>query len=310
MKMPPLSGMIAATLAACALAGPPRPDLGNHGSLHGRIPFPANNPWNQSIDHEPVDPHSAALIASVGADRPLHADFGSYWEGKPLGIPYVVVDAKTPRVPITFEYADESDPGPYPLPPHPPIEGGPDGDGDRHVLMVDRDHWKLYELYQFFPNGKGGFRAGSGAIFDLNSNRLRPEGWTSADAAGLPIFPGLVRCDEVLDQQEIRHALRFTVRKTRRAYIAPARHFASSDNNPNLPPMGMRVRLKASYNISGFPKNVQIILRALKTYGMICADNGSDWFISGTHDERWNDEELAAIGRVTGKDLEVVRMTR
>lgn len=304
---------LVATLAVCgleALAGPPLPDLGNHGSLHGRIPFPPDNPWNRPIDREPVDPNSDALIRSVGADRPLHPDFGSFWEGKPLGIPYVVVDAKTARVPVTFEYSEESDPGPYPVPPNPPIEGGPEGDGDRHVLMVDRDHWKLYELFEVFPNGKGGYRAGSGAIFDLNSNRLRPLGWTSADAAGLPIFPGLVRYDEVMEQKAIRHALRFTVSRTRRAFIPPARHFASSDDNPNLPPMGMRVRLKASYDISGFPKNVQVILQALKTYGMICADNGSDWFISGTHDERWKDDELAAIKRVRGKDLEVVRMTR
>lgn len=296
-------------LAACALAGPPLPDRGRHGSLHGRLPFPPDNPWNRRIDHEPVDPNSDALIHSVGVDRPLHADFGSFWEGKPLGIPYLVVDGTTPRLPVTFEYAEESDPGPYPVPPNPPIEGGPDGDGDRHVLLLDRDHWKLYELYKVFPDGQG-YRAGSGAIFDLNSNRLRPAGWTSADAAGLPIFPGLVRYDEVVEQKSIRHALRFTVRRTRRAFISPARHYASSSNDANLPPMGMRVRLKASYDISRFPPTVQVVLQALKTYGMICADNGSDWFISGTHDERWNNDEMAAIQRVTGKDLEVVRMAR
>lgn len=302
----PLALALAATLAWAA----PRADLGEHGSLHGRVPFPADNPWNRAIDREPVDPDSSALIRSVGVDRPLHADFGSFWEGKPIGIPYVVVDAKTPRVPVRFEYAEESDPGPYPIPRQPPIEGGPEGDGDRHILMVDRDQWKLYELYQAFPDGRGGYRAGSGAIFDLNSNALRPAGWTSADAAGLPIFPGLVRYDEVVEQKVIRHALRFTVSRTRRAFIGPARHFASSDDNPHLPPMGMRVRLKASYDISGFPQNVQVVLQALKTYGMICADNGSDWFVSGTHDERWNNDEMAALGRVTGRDLEVVRGTR
>lgn len=291
-------------LAACSLAALARPDLGNHGSLHGRIPFPPDNPWNRRIDREPVDPRSAVLIRSIGADKALHPDFGSFWDGKPLGIPYVVVDAKTRRVPVTFEYADESDPGPYPVPPNPPIESG----GDRHVIMLERDQWKLYELYQVFANGKNSYRAGSGAIFDLNSNRLRPLGWTSADAAGLPIFPGLVRYDEVVEQKAIRHALRFTVARTRRAFIAPARHFASSSDDPNLPPMGMRVRLKASYDITAFPKNVQVILKALKTYGMVLADNGADWFLSGSHDERWNNDELAAIKRVRGSDLEVVRM--
>lgn len=296
----------ALTLSLAALAAP-LPDLGVHGSLHGRLPFPADNPWNRRIDSEPVDPNSDALIRSVGRDEPLHADFGSFWEGQPLGIPYVVVGASTPRVPVTFEYAEESDPGPYPVPPNPPIEGGPKSDGDRHVLMLDRDAWKLYELYGVYPKGKG-YKAGSGAIFDLNSNRLRPDGWTSADAAGLPIFPGLVRYDEVVEQGEIRHALRFTVERTRQAYIAPARHYASDSKDKNLPPMGMRVRLKASYDISGFPKNAQVVLKALKTYGMILADNGSDWYVSGTHDERWDNDEMATIRAVQGKDLEVVRM--
>jgi hypothetical protein len=303
--------VVSLALAVCgvgALARPPLPDLGPHGSLHGRLPFPADNAWNKRIDREPVDPRSDVLIRSIGADKPLHADFGSFWEGKPLGIPYVVVTSKTRRVAVTFEYADESDAGPYPVPLDPPIEGGPDSDGDRHVLMLDRDTWKLYELYGFYPQGKRGYRAGSGAIFDLNSNQLRPSGWTSADAAGLPIFPGLVRYDEVVEQKAIRHALRFTVSRTRRAFVHPARHFASSSDDPNLPPMGMRVRLKSSYDLSGFPRNVQVILQALKTYGMIVADNGSDWFVSGTHDERWNDEELAALKRVRGKDFEVVRM--
>lgn len=301
--------ILVAALAVYGFGAPSQPDPGVNGSLHGRLPFPADNPWNQRIDKAPVDPNSAALIAGIGKDKPLHSDFGSFYEGQPMGIPYVVVDGKTPRVPVTFEYADESDAGPYPVPPNPPIEGGPKGDGDRHILMLDRDAWKLYELYQAFPNGRG-YKAGSGAIFDLNSNRLRPDGWTSADAAGLPIFPGLVRYDEVVELKEIRHALRFTVSRTRKAYVAPARHYASDSNDKNLPPMGMRVRLKASYDISGFPKNVQVVLQALKTYGMILADNGSDWFISGTHDKRWNNDEMAEINRVLGKDLEVVQMTR
>ena len=294
--------ILALGLALCALAAPTRPELGTNGSLRGRIPFPADNPWNRPVDKDPVDPRSEALIRSVGANTPLHADFGTTWEGQALGIPYVVVDSKTRRVPVHFEYADESDPGPYPIPPNPPIEAG----DDRHLLMLDREQWKLYELYQAVADGKG-YRAGSGAIFDLNSNGLRPQGWTSADAAGLPIFPGLVRYDEVVEGREIRHALRFTVERSRRAFVPPARHFASDSNDPNLPPMGMRVRLKASYEISGFPPHVQVILRALKTYGMICADNGSNWFISGTHDPRWSDDELSSLKRVTGQDLEVLR---
>lgn len=282
-----------------------QPDLGVNGNLHGRVPFPADNAWNTAIDREPVDAQSDLLIGSVGRDTPLHSDFGTFWEGQALGIPYVVVDATTPRRRVTFDYAEESDAGPYPIPKKPPVEGG----SDRHLLMIDRDQWKLYELFDFSDDPKRGCRAGSGAIFDLKSNRLRPAGHTSADAAGLPIFPGLVRYDEVA-RGEIRHALRFTVQRTRRAYVFPARHFASQSDDPKLPPMGMRVRLRAGYDITGFPKKVQVILRALKTYGMICADNGSDWFISGTHDRRWNDEELSALGRVQGKDLEVVRMAR
>ncbi|MFN8611232.1 MAG: hypothetical protein U0931_27055 [Vulcanimicrobiota bacterium] len=286
-------------LSLAGWTAPVGPDLGMNGSLHGRRPFPDDNPWNQPIDRAPTDPRSQALIASIGAEKPLHADFGTAWEGQPLGIPYVVVDSTTPRRKLRFEYADESDPGPYPVPAHPPVEAG----DDRHLLIIDREQWKLYELYQFTA---GQAQAGSGAIFDLNSNRLRPAGWTSADAAGLPIFPGLVRYDEVAELGEIRHALRFTVSRSRRACVPPARHFASDSDDPNLPPMGMRVRLRAGYDIANFPPRVQVILKALKTYGMICADNGSDWFISGTHDQRWNDEELSSLKRVTGKDLEVV----
>jgi hypothetical protein len=208
-------------------------------------------------------------------------------------------------VPVTFEYADESDPGPYPIPPNPPIEGGPDSEGDRHILIIDRDNHRLYELFSAYPTEKG-WRAGSGAIFDLDSNALRPAGWTSADAAGLPIFPGLVRYDEVMEKGEIKHALRFTARRTQRGYISPARHFASSSSDPNLPPMGLRVRLKADYDVSGFPRPVQVILTALKKYGLLLADNGGNWFISGAPDPRWDDEALATIKRVKGRDLEVV----
>lgn len=281
--------------------------LGVGASLGGKRVFPADNPWNQDISRLPVDSNSDALIASIGLDKPLHPDFGTVYNGAPSGIPYIVVAGSQPKVPIHFEYADESDPGPYPVPPNAPIEGGPNGDGDRHILVIDRDAWKLYELFSVHRDGKG-WKAGSGAIFDLNANTLRPAGWTSADAAGLPIFPGLARYDEVMEQKAIRHALRFTCVKSRRAYVAPARHFASSSNDANLPPMGMRVRLKASVDISGFPPPAQVILKALKKYGMLLADNGSDWFVSGAPDPRWNDEELNTLKRIKGRDFEVVKM--
>lgn len=283
------------------------PGLGPGASLQGRRPFPADNPWNADVSREPVDPNSAALIAACGADRGLHADFGTVWNGAPNGIPYVVVGGGQPRVPVSFDYAEESDPGPYPVPADAPVEGGPSGDGDRHVIVVDRDAWKLYELYDAHPAG-GGWRAGSGAVFDLGSNALRPAGWTSADAAGLPIFPGLVRYDEVAELKAIRHALRFTCPVTRRAYVHPARHFASSRTDAGLPPMGMRVRLRADFDVSGFPASVQVILNALKTYGMLLADNGSGWYVSGAPESRWSDDELASLSRVRGRDFEVVRM--
>jgi hypothetical protein len=278
-------------------------------SLLGRQVFPADNPWNQDISQLPVDPNSTALIASIGSATSLHPDFGTTWNGAPNGIPYLVVSGTQTKVPVTFDYAGESDAGPYPIPPDAPIEGGSSSQGDRHVLIIDRDNWRLYELYATYPQAGGtSWHAGSGAVFDLNSNALRPAGWTSADAAGLPIFPGLVRYEEVMEQQEIRHALRFTVQRSRHAYVAPARHFASSNTDPNLPPMGMRVRLKANFDVSTFPPPVQVILTALKKYGMLLADNGSNWYISGAPDPRWSDDDLATLGRVTGADFEVVQM--
>jgi hypothetical protein len=281
--------------------------LGAGVSLNGRRVFPPDNPWNQDISREPVDPDSDQLIASIGTDLSLHPDFGSTYEGEPWGIPYVVVPGNQPRVPVRFEYANESDPGPYPIPPDAPIEGGPNSRGDRHILVIDRDNWKLYELFAAYPEG-GGWRAGSGAIFDLNTSLLRPAGWTSADAAGLPVFPGLVRYDEVMEQKAIRHALRFTVRRSRRGYVFPTRHFASRLTDPNLPPMGMRVRLKAGYDISGFPPPAQVILTALKRYGMFVADNGGNWFLTGAPDPRWPDAQIDTLKRVKGRDFEVVRM--
>jgi hypothetical protein len=288
----------------------PVPDLGAGASLHGKRLFPADNPWNEDISGSPVDANSNNLIASIGLNAGFHPDFGTVWAGAPNGIPYIVVSGAQQKVSINFtDYADESDPGPYPVPPNAPIDGGPNGTGDRHVIVVDRDNWKLYELFSAFPvNGGASWRASGGAVFDLNSNALRPAGWTSADAAGLPIFPGLVRYDEVFEQQEIKHALRFTAQSTRRAYVYPARHFASNNTNPNLPPMGMRVRLKASFDISRFSPAMQVILRALKKYGMILADNGSNWYVSGAPDPRWNDDELNTLKAIKGSDFEVVQM--
>jgi hypothetical protein len=278
-------------------------------SFGGRRFFPADNPWNRDISTDAVDPNSAALISTCGASASLHPDFGTSYLGSPIGMPYVIVRGTQAKVPVTFQYSSESDPGPYPIPPDAPIEGGPASTGDRHVLIVDSDNWRLYELYDAHPvNGGSSWTAGSGAIFDLNINALRPAGWTSADAAGLPILPGLVRYDEVVEQKAINHALRFTCPTSRRGYVSPARHFASSRTDVNQPPMGMRVRLKSSVDVSSFPANVQVILRALQKYGMFMADNGSAFFVSGTHDTRWNNDELNAMKRLHGSDFEVVKM--
>lgn len=310
-----VTGIITGT-AICSIsffltvaAQPAAPDLGSGASLRGKRVFPADNPWNQDISAAPVDPNSAKLIASIGLHKTLHPDFGTEYEGAPNGIPYFVVSGTQRRVPVTFEYADESDPGPYPIPTDAPIEGGPNGTGDRHVIVIDRDNWKLYELFDAHPE-KGGtsWKAVGGAVFDLNSNALRPAGWTSADAAGLPVFPGLVRYDEVYELRAITHALRFTAARTRKAYVHPARHFASDNMDPNLPPMGMRVRLKASFDITKFSPAMQVILQALKKYGMFLADNGSDWYLSGTPDTRWDDDELRSLRSLKGSDFEVVRM--
>ncbi len=267
--------------------------------------FPPDNPWNTDVSRLPVHKNSRDWLTSIGLDKPLHPDFGTVWNGVPNGIPYVVVGKDQPQVPIAFQYADESDPGPYPIPKDAPIEGGEKGEGDRHVIVIDCQAQKLYELFSASRQGPG-WKAGSGAVFDLTSNKLRPAGWTSADAAGLPIFPGLARYEETVEQGEIRHALRFTVRKTQRGYIAPATHFASRSNDTHLPPMGLRVRLKADFEISGYPKTAQVILRGLKKYGMLLADNGGDWFLSGAPHPRWNDDELHALKKVKGSDFECV----
>ena len=270
--------------------------------------FPANNPWNQRVDTLPVAADSAQIIASIGGSTGLHPDFGSgQWDGGPIGIPFDVVSKATPKSKVRFEYADESDKGPYPIPKTVHIEGGAQADGDRHALLLDKSSCKLYELYALRKNGAS-WTAGSGAIWSLKSNKLRPATWTSADAAGLPIFPGLARYDEVA-RGVINHALRFTVAHTRNTFVYPARHQASSSSDPSLPPMGLRVRLKASVDISGFPKQARVVLQALKTYGMIVADNGSNWYISGAPNPKWSNDDLHTLGRITGSMFEVVDTT-
>ncbi|GAB4524522.1 MAG: hypothetical protein Fur0018_08170 [Anaerolineales bacterium] len=268
--------------------------------------LPADNIWNARVDSLPVDPNSAAYIQTIGAATGLHADFGSgAWGGGPIGIPFDFVNGSQPKVTVAFDYADESDPGPYPIPPNASIEGGANSDGDRHILVVDTDNCILYELYYAWPQPDGTWTAGSGAIFDLRSNALRPDGWTSADAAGLPILPGLVRYDEVA-AGEIRHAIRFTAPQTRAAHLWPARHDASSRTGAQYPPMGQRFRLRADFDMRGFSPEVQVILKAMQTYGIILADNGSAWYISGAPDGRWNNDVLHELSQVQGADFEAV----
>lgn len=258
--------------------------------------FPPSNVWNRDISTLPVAANSATLISSIGLGAKLHPDFSATG----YGIPINVVGPSTPRVSVGFQYADESDPGPYPIPANPLIEGG----SDRHILLWDKTACMLYELYAAAKSG-GSWHAGSGAIWDLRSNALRPDGWTSADAAGLPILPGLVRYSEVA-AGAIRHALRFTAPDTRTSHMYPARHDAGASGSTALPPMGTHVRLKASVDISGFGPQSRVLLDALKRYGMILADNGSPWYVTGAPDPRWNDDELHALGQLSGSDFEVV----
>jgi hypothetical protein len=294
--------------------GPPSASsiqLGVGASLGGVRALAGDSAWNVPIDHLPADPDSAKLISAIGGDAPLHPDFGTKYKGAPWGIPYVVVGGSTLRWPVHFEYASESDDVLYPIPKDPPIEGSAPGkpasdDGDRHLIVVDRDFGKIYELLALHAT-KDGWAASCGAVWSLLGDTHRPIGWTSADAAGLPIFPGLVRYDEV-EAGKIEHALRFTARKTRRGYVGPASHFASRDNNASLPPMGARLRLKASVDVNAFPARVRPILVALKRYGMFLADNGGPFFLSGAPDPRWNDGDLEQLKRLHGRDFEVVRM--
>ncbi|HEY4349278.1 MAG TPA: hypothetical protein VGM80_17005 [Gaiellaceae bacterium] len=293
---------VALTAGTAGAAGP-----GGAPTIGGCSVFPATSVWNQRVDRLPTAKDSAALVRSIGLGAPVHPDFGSgLYDGQRIGIPYIVVSGKsTPKARPKFEYADESDRGPYPIPASVPIEGDPNpGDGDRHALIVDRDTCTLYELYALHRSASG-WTAGSGAIWSLRSNKLRPAGWTSADAAGLPILPGLARYDEDA-AGAIDHALRFTASETRSSFVYPARHEAGGSSSAALPPMGLRVRLKSSFNVRGFPPQARVILEALKRYGMILADNGSPWYISGAPDPRWSNDELHTLGRLNGADFEVV----
>lgn len=284
---PPAGSTTPATLGNCAI-------------------FPGDNPWNQDISKAPKHPNSDAFIGSIGSDKNLHPDFGAPYQGEPLGIPFVTVGQAQAKVNVSFTYASESDPGPYPIPKNAPIEGGPNATGDRHVLVIEKDNCLLYELFNATPMSNSDWKADSGAIFNLKSNELRPDRWTSADAAGLPVFAGLVRYDEVVTKKQIAHALRFTVSKSQKAYIKPATHAASSDANANLPPMGLRVRMLSSYDCGGFSSEVQVICTALKRYGMFVADNGSDWFVSGAPDDKWDSDNLNDLKKIKGSAFEAV----
>ncbi len=293
-------------VASLGRAGLGRAAVGSGPVIAGCHVFPADNPWNEPVAGLPVAPDSARYIAAIGSDAPVHPDFGTVWDGAPNGIPYVVVGGWQRRVPVRFQYASESDRGPYPIPPNAPIEGGPKSTGDRHVLVLDRATCTDYELFAAYPHAGGRYwTAGSGAIFHLSSDALRPAGWTSADAAGLPILPGLARYAEV-KAGAIDHALRFTAPCTAPRFVYPARHEASTCSARWAPPMGLRVRLKASVNVSGLPYQARIVAQALKRYGMILADNGSPWYISGAPDPRWNDSALHLLDELNGGDFEVV----
>ncbi|MGD0929372.1 MAG: hypothetical protein ABR902_01860 [Candidatus Korobacteraceae bacterium] len=282
--------------------------LGPMGSFNGFVPFPSSSLWNTNIANAPVDPNSAAIINFIGNNVGLHPDFGAgLYDGQTIGIPYIVVPSTQPLLRINYSlYGDESDPGPMPIPSNALIEGFPmPGNGDRHVLILDKGNCWLYELYYAFNTGPLGWSAGSGAVWDLEANEMRPYTWTSADAAGLPILPGLVRFDEV-QAGAINHAIRVTLQNSLEAFTPPASHWAANSSNQYAAPMGMRMRLKASFDISGFSPHNQVILTALKQYGMIMADNGSSMFITGTTDMRWNNSDLGDLHGVTASDFEVV----
>ena len=306
-----LSTLAAALVPAVVLAAPARTAKAPAApALAGCPVFPASNPWNQRVDRLPVAKNSGTMIGSIGSDN-LHADFGSgEWDGGPIGIPFTVVDGSQAKVRVSFDYDEDSDRVPYPVPANAPIEGGRDADGDRHVIVVDRSACRLYELWDAHPqDGGASWHAGSGATWNLRSNRLRRAGFTSADAAGLPILPGLVRFDEVA-AGSINHAIRFTADRTRTSFIWPARHQAGESGSSSLPPMGLRVRLKKGVSLRGLPKQAKVIATAMKRYGMLLADNGSSWYYSGAPDERWDNDQLHALDRLKGSDFEVVDAAR
>jgi len=265
--------------------------------------FPSNSHWHADVSTKPVLARSDAMVATVGQNLGLKADFGSgEWDGGPIGIPYVVVSGSQAKVPVSFDYDDESDPGPYPVPDDAPIEGGPSATGDRHILIVDKDACRLYELYDAHHLTDGTWHAGSGATWDLRSNALRPAGWTSADAAGLPILPGLVRYEEVA-AGSVQHAIRMTVPVSNSSYVWPARHQAGSTSDVNAPAMGQRFRLKTTVDEASYPASVRPIIKALKTYGAVVADNGSAWYLSGVPDPRWDNDALQALRSIKGSDF-------
>jgi hypothetical protein len=283
----------------------PSPAAASPPAAHGCSILPSDNVWRADVSHLPVLTESATYVASIGKTAGVHADFGSgLYQGAPIGIPITTVSATQAKVKVTFQYAPESDKGPYPIPKNPAIEGGASSSGDRHVILYDPTHCMDYELFAAYPKS-GGWTAGSGAIFDLASNKLRPAGWTSADAAGLPILPGLVTWAD-MKSGHINHAIRVTVPSTQASYLWPARHQASSSHDTSLPPMGLRLRLKASVDISHLPAQAKIVATAMKKYGIIVADNGSPWFISGAPDSHFNNDALHALGALTGTDFEAV----
>jgi hypothetical protein len=287
-------------------SGPPSAAGALAGLAAGCPIFPADNVWHADVSRLPVLANSSTLVASIGSGVAVHADFGSgTWDGGPIGIPVTTVPAGQPAVPVSFEYRSESDPGPYPVPAGAAVEGGSGSGGDRHVIVYDPAHCRDYELFAARPTAGGGWQAGSGAVYDLRGNALRPAGWTSADAAGLPILAGLVRYDEVA-AGHVDHAIRVTVPRSRDSYVWPARHAASSSSDPALPPMGLRLRLKAGVNVAGLPAQARVVARAMQQYGVIVADNGSPWYISGAPDQRWSNDALHALGGLHGSDFEAV----
>jgi len=302
-----IAGLMSAGPAP-SVAQPITPQIG------GCSVFPIDNIWNARVDSLPVDTHSGDYINSIGPSTTLHPDFGTFYQNAPSGIPFAVVSSTQPTVPIAFfplpdGNAGESDPGPMPIPPDAPVEGGDTSTGDRHVLVVRQGECKLYELFNAHKGSDNSWTVSSSAVYDLNSNALRPDSWTSADAAGLPMLPGLVRYDEV-KSGAINHAIRFTVNISQKSYVWPGRHYASNNTSLTRPPMAQRFRLKASVDISAFPTDIQVIFTAFKRYGIIVADNGSDWYISGAHDTRWNDDLLVTnFRKLKGSDFEAVNVS-